>query len=84
MSWSKELTGGAIAIVVLAMVVGAGLIALEAFGGSLTVGSSAYNAIQDFIVGLAEFANWPTTIIIILIVSVIIGLIMLFAKKAQQ
>lgn len=84
MSWSKDLTNGAIAIVVLAMVVGAGLIALNGFQGSLTSGTSAYNTVGSFITGLGEFGNWPTTIIIIVIVAVILSLVMVFAKKAKQ
>jgi hypothetical protein len=84
MSWAKDLVNGAVAIVVLALVVGAGLLALVGFQGGLTSGTAAYNATGDFITGLAEVANWPTTLIILLVVSVIIGLVMVFAKKASQ
>lgn len=83
-NWSKELTNGALAIVILAMVVGAGLLALTGFQGSLTADTSAYNTTGSFITGLGEFANWPTTIIVIVIVGVILALVMAFAKKAKQ
>lgn len=76
------LKGGALALVTLAMTVGIGLLVLDGFQAADAPntalnqsGSEAYNAIGSFITGIGDFANWPATIVVILVGAAILVLI---------
>lgn len=69
------LKSGAMALVVLAMIVGLGLIVLDGFQAATTADTEAYNTIGDFITGIGDFANWPATIVVIIVGAAILALI---------
>lgn len=69
------LKSGAMSLVVLAMVVGLGLLVLDGFQGATTANSESYNTIGSFITGIGDFANWPATIVVILVGAAILVLI---------
>lgn len=70
------LIGGAISLVVLAIVIAAGLIVLTEFNDA-TTDNTVSNALNDSAVGIAGFVDWYDIIVIMLVVAVIFSLLAL-------
>ncbi len=71
-------------LVIAGIVVTAGLITMDSFQGTLTSGSAAYNATGQTITGLSQFSNNFSTLAIIIVMAVIIGVVITsFAGRMQ-
>lgn len=71
----NSLTGSALALVVLVIVVAIGAQILGEIQDTQTVNSTEYNVTGDGMSALADYADWFSTIVTIIIAVVIIGLI---------
>ena len=75
----QMLTGGAIAVLIVVLIVALGLQFLTDIGGNFVPGSAAANATNDGITGLGQFTANIGTIALAVIFVVIIGLVAGFA-----
>ena len=82
-AWSM-LTGGAIAVLVVVLIVALGLQFLTDIGGNFAAGSAAANATNDGISGLAQFTSNIGTIALAVVFVVIIGLVAGFAYTRMR
>ena len=77
-----DLTDLAVGIVVLGIVVSIGATILINIRDTNTVNGTAYNLSEDAALGLAEYGNWFTIIVIVGIAAVILALIfMAFGRR---
>lgn len=73
----QALPGAALSVGLLAMIVAVVAIVLVAFNGSTTV-EAANTVIGDAITAMGTFGDWFSTIVIIVIAVVVLGLVMGF------
>lgn len=79
-AWNM-LTGGAVAVLVVVLVVALGLQFLTDVGSNFAAGSAAANATNDGITGLGQFTSNIGTIALAVVFVVIIGLVAGFAYQ---
>ena len=65
-----------ITLVAIAVVVGVGLTVLSEVQSTQTANSAAFNATGDGISGLATFSSFQTTIAVIVVAVIVIGLLL--------
>ena len=70
------LIGGVLAVVILGIVLGMGMLVLIEFNDA-TTDNTVSDALNDTVVGLAGLTDWIPIIIIMLVVAVIFGLLAL-------
>lgn len=73
--WATILTGGAIAVLVVVMVVAFGLQFLTDTQTNFATNSAAYNATGDGITGLSKFTDNIGTIALAVVLLAVIGLV---------
>jgi len=74
----NDLSGIAITFVVLAVVLGIGGTILTSIQAGQTTDGYAYNSTTDGLQALAELSGWQTTLAVIVVASVVIGVIGFF------
>ena len=73
--WATILTGGAVAVLVVVMLVAFGLQFLTDTQSNFTTSGYAYNATGDGIVGLSKFTDNIGTIALAVVLLAVIGLV---------
>jgi len=74
----EDLSGIAITFVIIAVILGIGATILTSVQSGQTADGYAYNATQQGLLALDEMAGWQTTLAIIVIAAVVIGVIGFF------
>lgn len=72
----SSLAGGAIALVVLVVVIAVGAQILGTIQDTQTVNTTEHNTTAEGLKAMDEFANWFTIIVLVIIAVVIIGLLL--------
>lgn len=75
MAWAGILTGGAVAVLVVVMIVAFGLQFLTDTQSTFTTNSAAYNAVGDGVTGLSRFTDNIGTIALAVVLLAVIGLV---------
>lgn len=79
----EDLSGIAIIFVVVAIVLGIGATVLDNVQDTQTADSYAYNATTEGLEALDEFAGWQTTLAVIVVAAVVIGVIGFFWQRGR-
>jgi type II secretory pathway component PulF len=79
----EDLSGIAIIFVVVAIVLGIGATVLDNVQDTQTSGTYAYNATEEGLEALDEFAGWQTTLAVIVVAAVVIGVIGFFWQRGR-
>ena len=70
-----SLPGIVLGFVILAIILGVGLLVLDEFSGQLDPGSAAQTAVNETIAAVAEIPGWLPILVIVIIAVVIIALV---------
>lgn len=62
-------------LVLIGLFIGVGLYVLQEFRDQLTAGTEAYDGVNETIVGIGEFPDWLTIIVVVIAAAIIIGLV---------
>lgn len=79
----EDLSGIAIVFVVLAIILGIGATILTSVQEGQTANTYAYNATESGLEALDELAGWQTTLAVIVVAAVVIGVIGYFYSNRR-
>jgi hypothetical protein len=80
----NDMPGLAITFVIIAIVLGIGATIMTSIQDDQTADSFAYNSSQAGLEAINEFSSWQSTLAIIVVSAVVIGVVSMFFRRRNE